>query len=100
GHDLLVSGVLDPDTMAMLTSHAGFRALARARQGGTPAPAANSSGVTGPLSGEERGGGASVSAQPRAFREMPGTAGPIPLLTGLGGLLAAAGFALWRAHRA
>ncbi|OLD63370.1 MAG: hypothetical protein AUI47_09370 [Acidobacteria bacterium 13_1_40CM_2_68_5] len=99
-HRLLVNGVLDQDTMAMLTSHGGLRILARVRQSGTSAPAAPSPGAAGSTSGKGLGGGTSTSAQARASRKMPGTAGPVPLLAGLGGLLAAVGFALWRGHRA
>ena len=98
-HNLPVSGVLDRDTTAMLTSHRGLRALARTRQTGTSSPAAYPAGSAAAGNGEHQGGDTSTSAPARASREMPGTAGKIPLVASLGGLLAAVGFALWRGHR-
>ncbi len=84
-HRLQESGALDTDTVAMLVSHPGT--IGSSRSGSAPAAAMRpSGGRTGQSSGSSR--------------EMPATGGRVPLVAGIGGLLAALGFALWRGFRA
>jgi len=102
-HFLQVHGFLDPDTMAMLTSHETRRMMARGRMPGSAAPVAEemaSRGARPTGQNEGAGRGTQTSTYTRSSREMPATASPIPLLTGLGGLLSAAGLFLCRRKRA
>ncbi len=108
-HDIVPSGLLNPETMGMLTSHARSVSLAR-----TPAPVKapikvaenleplhkfDASPPQPPTPPAPPAAPAPEAPQPAAKRPMPPTASPIPLLAALGGLLVAGGAMLLRGRR-
>lgn len=102
-HDIVPSGLLDPETMGMLASHAQGVFVAR-----TPAPAKapiKVAEIVEPLQKfdaappQEPTAPAPAVSKPPAKRPMPPTASPIPLLAALGGLLVAGGAMLLRGRR-
>jgi hypothetical protein len=103
-HFIRATGVLDPETMGMLTSHGMQHPVARA----VPAPPAAERTATAepaapaPAPAEEPARVAQAAPadyEEPAGREMPETASPIPAIAAIGLLLLAGGAALLRGRR-
>jgi hypothetical protein len=106
-HFIRPTGVLDFETMGMLTSHGLQHPVAR----GVPAPAVETTPGTGPVAQAPSPAGepvrvAQAGPEPApayyeepAGREMPETASPIPAIAAVGVLLLAGGAALLRGRR-
>ena len=93
-HDHFIpdSGLLDQETMAQLMSHASAVQVARASSAGGSQQGMGTE--TGPSAVARDKGEAQ-----RIARTMPQTAGPVPLMTGLGALLVGGGLLLARRKR-
>ena len=91
-HFIPNNGLLDHETMAQLMSHVSAAGVARAASADLSAQTARQGMGSAAPAREAAGDG-------RTARLMPQTAGPIPLLTGLGALFVGGGLMLARRKR-
>ncbi len=97
-HFIPNSGLLDHETFAQLETHASAAVVTRAAADGPPARSARKdSGLAVPATSA---GVQDLGREHATLRTMPSTASPIPLMTGLGALLAGGGLLLMRRKRA